>query len=653
MTASGWRNGRSTATALALGFLLIVTVCTNLNAQSNFEAPVQSNLHVEKHVNTSVLGDPAISWEEVLAFESSQSFAPSDQILHSSVDLGLLDREDGFSTLNLPDGIVVPPSPAVDAANRSVRANGTCEGQSWMRDFQSRVESDQTPRWWVSDTSAGLLASDRPWWDEQVRHPLGPSSEPLHVGIAALTTNALRYSSYVRVVSADPAIRQSELVKESAAFDWQAFLETTYDDVNDPIGSTLTTGTDASRYRNRGWSVEAGLRRKNTFGGNLEAYQRLGREEDNSRFLVPNPQRATRLELQYTQPLLRGAGRAYNESQIVSARIQRNRSSDAVAGELQEHLVQVTEAYWELYQTRAKFLQRKKLLDSARSILANLEGRRDIDAVERQVLRAKTAVATRESEMLRAETRIRNWQSQLRLLVNDPALVHMGHRELMPIESPLYWQVQLSMSDSLHTALQNRPDISQAIRDAKNASVKLGVAQKDILPKLDLVASTYVAGLAAASDHGRAYENQFSDGRPSYSVGLQFEIPIGNRASKAQANRRQWELNQAMSQFSLTVEEALTSVEVAVREVQTSYLEVVAKHRSMQAAQNEANYLNDRWRVLPNENDSAAQLLENLLDAQERVADDEQGMVTAQVSYALALVRLKREMGTLLRVSCE
>jgi outer membrane protein TolC len=206
------------------------------------------------------------------------------------------------------------------------------------------------------------------------------------------------------------------------------------------------------------------------------------------------------------------------------------------------------------------------------------------------------------------------------------------------------------MSDSLHTALLNRPDISQAIRDARAASVKLGVAQKDVLPKLDFVASTYVAGLAAGSDGGKAYGNQFSEGRPTFSVGLQFEVPIGNRASHAQANRRRWELNQAMSRFSLTVEEALTSVEVAVREVQTSYGEMVAKHRAMRAAQSEADYLSDRWRVLPNVNDSAAQLLENLLDAQERVADEEQAMVGAQVNYALTLVRLKSEMGTLLRI---
>jgi outer membrane protein TolC len=542
-----------------------------------------------------------------------------------------------------------PLPPAIEAATLSPRANAALEGQPWIDNYRARIDPLEPQQWWIPEDSHGMTPTTATWWAAEVREPISTTGEALYVDIAALTAGALRFSSYVRTVSTNPAIRESELVVERAAFDWKAFLEATYDDVNDPVGSLLTTGTDATRYKNRSWGIDGGLRRRNEQGGEVEIFQRLGREQDNSRFLDPNPQSATRLELQYTQPLLRGAGRAYNQSLIVLAQIELNQSSDAVADELQNHLVKVTEAYWELYRARAEFLQRRKLLTSARNILVNLQGRREIDAVERQIFRAQTAVANRESEMFRVETRIRNWQSQLRLLVNDPTLISAANREFLPIDSPLLLEIPLSMSDSLHTALINRPDISQAIRDARAASVRLGVAQKDVLPKLDLVASTYVAGLAAATDSGQAYRDQFTDGRPTVSFGLEYEIPIGNRASRAQARRRQWELDQAMSRFSLTVEESLTSVEVAVREVETSFRVMNAKRRAMDAAQRESEYLSDRWKVLPSTNDSAAQLLENLLDAQERVADEEQALVGAQVNYALALIELKKEMGTLLR----
>jgi outer membrane protein TolC len=665
MTALGWNHGGSAATALTLVLLLVVAalaappeqiqsaarmcrlppVTTLVGAAPPEQIQSAARMCRLPPVTTQV-GDEATSGSII-----SEAFTyDSEEVEAAPLPAPLVGAAEVIWPANRPGELNLPPSPAMSAASRSMRANADPHAQTWLDDYQSRIVPDQAERWWTPDKEEGLAPIKSPWWDAGVRQPISATGEPLQVGIAALTAEALQYSSYVRILSANPSIRQSELVTEEAAFDWKAFLETTYVNANDPVGNTLTTGTGADRYKNRSSSIEAGVRRRNEQGGEVEVFQRWGGERDNSRFLEPNPQRATRLELQYTQPLLKGAGRAYNQSLIVLAQIQLDRSSDKVAEELKDHLVKVTETYWKLYQTRAEFLQRRKLLASAKSILANLEGRREIDADERQVLRARTAVANRESEMLRAETKIRNSQSQLRLLVNNPALVYAGNREMMPVDSPLLGEVPLSMSDSLHTALMNRPDISQAIRDARAASVRLGVAQKDVLPKLDFVASTYVAGLANAADGGKAYGNQFSEGRPAFSVGFQYEILIGNGASRAQAKRRQWELNQAMSRFSLTVEESLTSVEVAVREVQTSYDEMVAKNRAMRAAQREADYLNDRWRVLPNANDSAAQLLENLLDAQERVADEERAVVSVQVNYALTLIKLKSEMGTLLRV---
>lgn len=590
------------------------------------------------------LDDTPVVWEE--AFAAHDGTAHDGTAYDGTEKHKVETRLDGEQT---PSQIMFPHSQAINAANRIPRANAFGQNHALIADYQSRVDVKVGERWWRSSYHTENQELDAPWWDASIKQPISQSEDSIPVDIGSLTVGALQHSSFVKVISADPSIRQAELLQEQAAFDWRAFLETTYNDANDPVGNDLTTGNDADRYVNRTWNVEGGARRRNQRGGQVEVLQRLGGQKDNSQFLNPNPQNTTRLELQYTQPLLRGSGRAYNQSLIVLARIQLDQSSDSVARELQEHLVKVTEAYWELYRARAEFFQRTKLLASSQAILANLQNRRGVEAVERQIFRARTAVLNRESEIIRVETRIRNWQSQLRLLVNDPELVQSANREFLPVDSPLHWEFPLSMSDSLHTALINRPDISAAIREARAASVRLGVAQKDMLPKLDFIASTYVAGLAASPGAGRSIGNQFADGRPGFSVGLQYEMPLGNRASRALAKQRCVELNQTTNQFSLTVERALTSVEAAYREVETTYREMLAKYRAMRAAQDEANYLHDRWRLLPGANDSAAQLLENLLDAQERVTNEERAMVDAEVSYSISLIRLKSEMGTLLR----
>ena len=74
-----------------------------------------------------------------------------------------------------------------------------------------------------------------------------------------------------------------------------------------------------------------------------------------------------------------------------------------------------------------------------------------------------------------------------------------------------------------------------------------------------------------------SFGSQFDEGRPSFSVGFLFEVPLGQTGGVGQEERRQWEMQRAFSQFRLTVEEALTAVELAVREVETNYREMVGQ----------------------------------------------------------------------------
>ena len=144
--------------------------------------------------------------------------------------------------------------------------------------------------------------------------------------------------------------------------------------------------------------------------------------------------------------------------------------------------------------------------------------------------------------------------------------------------------------------------------------------------------------------------NQFRDGRPGFNVGLDYELPIGNRTARARAERRQWETARALQQFRAVVEMSLTDVELAVREVDTTYREMHGRYYAMMSARTESEFLIDRWKTLPEVDDSVTLLLEDLLDSQERLADEEAALARAQTDYAIAIVQLKKAMGTLFRV---
>lgn len=491
-----------------------------------------------------------------------------------------------------------------------------------------------------------------PWWDEVINKPMraAPSTRPINV--ESLIFEAIEHSPQVTAFRIDPIIRETQILEEVAEFDWQTFLETKFDDSNDPIGNSLTTGDNSDRFTDKHFTSRFGVEKRLEQGGSLDVTQNFGLQDNNSTFFTPRDQGTSRLELNFTQPLLRGAGQTYNESRTVLAMLDHQISEDDLQDSLQDHLVEVYTTYWNLYRARAVRLQKERLLRRAIDVEQKLAARQGIDAVRRQVLRARAAVASRRSEIARADMEVRNSESRLRLLVNSPGLKQSTVVELLPIEAPMSEYMSVSMRGSVETALQNRPDIRRAIKQMKETAVRLEVSKNELLPKLDFVLGTYVAGLRGKSQIDTAWTNQFRDGRPGYSVGLMLQYPLGNRAAKARYARREWEVARTLKEFEASVESSMSEVELAVREFETSYQEMLSRFQSMIAADTEANYLLERWRLLPGNDQTTSFLLEDLLDAQERVAMEEQDFVEAQVAYVLSVVRLKRASGILLNCDC-
>ena len=187
------------------------------------------------------------------------------------------------------------------------------------------------------------------------------------------------------------------------------------------------------------------------------------------------------------------------------------------------------------------------------------------------------------------------------------------------------------------------------MQEIQAAHVKLDVSENELLPVLNFVAETYVSGLQGSSEIGQAYANQFSQGEPGYSVGLTFEVPWGNRAARMQVARRKLEQRRLISRFEATMQSLRADVEIALREVETSHREMQARLESMRAAQVDVQYLLERWRLLPGDDRSASFLLEDLLDAQDRLTTEEGRYLDSQVAYAISSLNLKRETGILLR----
>ncbi len=507
------------------------------------------------------------------------------------------------------------------------------------------TEFEPTP---IAISSDGETTTDEIWWQPQVTAPMRGTTNYLNVSVESLIIGALNHSAQIETYRDLPLIREAAIVEADAAFDWTRFFDSRWNDFNDPVGSTLTTG-NSSRYNNHEFSASTGSRLKNRNGGEFEIAQQIGHQDTNSTFFVPKNQGTARLKVSYTQPLLNGRGQVYNNSIVVLARVDADAASDELSRQLQSHLLEVTRSYWGLFLERGNLALQQRLLQRTQDTVDLLESRQEIDTYRSQLIRAKAALADHKSEIVRANAAVKNAEARIRALVNDPALGADEQTELVPSDLPSSVLFPAAIGDAMTSALQLRPEILQVTKQIHAACVRINVAQHEILPILNLIAQSYVAGLRGDSDIPDAMLDQFRDGAPSYSVGLQYEIPVGNRAAQARLQRRRLEVRQLESQFRATSETVKLEVEVAVREVHTAHEEMLAKGQSAQATTEELDYIKTRWENLTGQDGDASLVLDNLLRVQERVASAEYELLNAQMTYNLSLMNLKRASGTLLQ----
>ncbi len=485
------------------------------------------------------------------------------------------------------------------------------------------------------------------WWEHHVGDSQRPSAASVGVTANELIMHALVQSQHVLAVSLGPSIQQENILKAVADFDPAVFFESRWDDLNNPVGNALTTG-GPNRFNDHHWITKGGLRQKTRLGGTIELSQDVGLQDTNSIFFLPKQQAATRMTLGLNQPLLRRAGREYNESAILLAEIETNIAEQDLSRDLQDHAFAVIQAYWDLYLQRALYLQRHRSHDQAVNILNELQSREQIDALRSQIARARAAVAIRRASVQRAMLQTQTAQSRIVTLTNNPIWRNVSAVELTPMEAPATALAAIDLHTSFQTALHHRPEVAKHMEEIREAQIRLGISKNELLPTLDLVLQTYVAGLDGNYDVSDSIGSQFADGAPSYSAGLIFQVPLGNRAAQAEYRRRESQAAQLMHELDAVLSQVSLEVEVAYAEVQATYHELHGRYEAMIATDQELKYLFDRWRLLPGEDRAVSFVLEELLDAQDRQTEAEAAYVRSQVAYTIANFSLQRASGALL-----
>jgi len=296
----------------------------------------------------------------------------------------------------------------------------------------------------------------------------------------------------------------------------------------------------------------------------------------------------------FTQPLLRGFGRALNARFIRIAARSRTQSELVFQQQVISTVAGVIRLYWDLASLQADVTVRRQALERAEKLLADNQAQ--VEAGTRapiEVVRARAEVARSRRDLIAAEALVRQQETVLkdyltRNTVTDPALANIRLVLTDPLRVDREEKIPAA-ADLAQKAIERRPDLVQARLQIESTRDALKGSKDARRPSLDLVATVRNNALAGevnpltlpgAAPHspdaillggyGTALAQLFRRNFPDYGVGIQFALPLKNRAAEADFTRdslalRQQELRirQLAKQVHVEVENALIALEQA------------------------------------------------------------------------------------------
>ncbi|MFI4882408.1 MAG: TolC family protein [Phycisphaerales bacterium JB064] len=475
---------------------------------------------------------------------------------------------------------------------------------------------------------------------------LGNAQATRPIDLQSAIRASVEHNYALQFARLDPVVAEAGVTRAEAAFDWVFFAGTSYNssETEQISSSQLTPARDERDIVD----ASLGLRRNLGTGGTLSIrqdfrYTDIDTAETSSVNFTPDPSWQSTLTVRADQPLLRGFGTDVAREGLLLARNAERDSLANLKAQAINTVLETETAYWQLYQARHNLKIIQRLLERGEETRRQVRIRQDVDADPAEVADADARVQERRQSVIQSQTTVREANDRLKTSMSDPRFPVAGELLLLPADEPVDQAIQYGLFDAYQSALRRRPEIYQALLSLDNTAIRRRVAENGLLPQLDLRAQFSLSDLD--EDWGDSVTDAYGFSRQSWLIGLDFELPIGNRAAEATRNERRVQQYQAAIAYQNTVQGVIGEVRSSLRRAREAY------ERIGQAVSNRLAAAN-RLRVLDIQRETIAvntpERLNLEFQAQERLAAAEQAEVGAMVDYMVAIANLHAAMGTAL-----
>jgi len=471
-----------------------------------------------------------------------------------------------------------------------------------------------------------------------------PKAAATKLTLQSAIETSLKNNLQVQIAIESRDFTRAGLTVEEGAFDW-----------NLTAGLNLSKAQDATRFQGLGGSfstldgtvqsrsLTVGSTKAFGWGGNLSlSYAPKYSSASGSYYLgtTATPYDGS-LSATYTQSLLRNFGRDVTESRLIVARKSAQAADLGFTKAIIDLVASTESLYWDMVFAQRNLENKRQALDLAQKQLRENQIRVQVGTLAPiEVTSSEASVAQREQDIIAADAQLLNAKDAL-IRALYPSTERPAGLELA--DAPSVKPLELNEATAEKQALANRLELKSARLDLESKQVLETAASNRLLPQLDAYA-TYTGNAASQipSEGLAAVNKDLSKGAyPGYSVGIQFALPIQNRAAKgsqaqARANRRSSELSLRDLELGITLEvrQSFRNVDASAKGVAAAEKTRYFREKDLEAEQKKfENGMSTNFLVLSKQND---------LDTAKS------SELQSQITYAKAVTALEKSLGHLL-----
>jgi outer membrane protein TolC len=501
---------------------------------------------------------------------------------------------------------------------------------------------------------------------------------------------ALENNKDIEVARENVRIAEFDLLGTQGVYDPRLTTTAFYERIESPISSFLSGGQNGSILQSD-YTGSARLEGQTpVLGGSYRLDFSSVKLNTNNQFTALNPQYPTSLSFSYTQPLLRGLKIDNSRRQIEIARKNLSLTDAQFRQRAIDTITNVQRAYWDLVfslrslqvQRDAVTVARTQLEHNKRLVEQGTLAPIDVVAAEAQISTYEQGVFSALEEVSRAENNLKNMIAQ-----NQKS--ELWNESIVPSDPVDLAVPDVSLSDALKTAMENRPELQQfnVLREINQIDQRYFKDQTK--PAVDLVGTYGISGLAGSistagvnpftasnllvrqrldelsvlagleplpivppqtfspdllGGFGQSFQSLLANRYGSFKVGVQISLPLRNRTAEAQLGRSLVEGERIGTQREQLEQTIQVDVRNALQAMRSSEARLRAAVATREA--HEQQFASEQRKL-----DAGQSTVFLVLERQTELTEARGLELKAQTDLNKAIADLQRATGNALRVN--